>query len=148
MNDEAGVRQSRLSRRDFVVAGGAGLGLSAIAASSTPALSAASVTSWDREADIVVVGSGAAASAAAITAHTAGASVLMLEKAPVLGGTTAKSGGGFWIPNNFRLREKGIDDANVNRLSPSGPGSFDPLSMQARLTGINVEVTASPDEPV
>jgi anaerobic selenocysteine-containing dehydrogenase len=37
--------------------------------------------------------------------------------------------------------------ANVNRLSPSGPGSFDPLSMQARLTGINVEVTASPDEP-
>jgi anaerobic selenocysteine-containing dehydrogenase len=33
---------------------------------------------------------------------------------------------------------------NVNRLSPTGPGSFDPLSMQAKLTGINVTVTASP----
>lgn len=32
---------------------------------------------------------------------------------------------------------------NVNRLSPTGPGSFDPLSMQAKLTGINVTVTAS-----
>jgi hypothetical protein len=132
MSDEAGVRQSRLSRRDFVVAGGAGLGLSAIAASSTPALSAASVNGWDREADIVVVGSGAAASAAAITARTAGASVLMLEKAPVLGGTTAKSGGGFWIPNNFRLREKGIDDARLPFLSYcasySFPHLFDPQS--------------------
>jgi anaerobic selenocysteine-containing dehydrogenase len=30
--------------------------------------------------------------------------------------------------------------ANVNRLAPSGPDSFDPLCMQARLTGINVTV--------
>lgn len=41
--------------------------------------------------------------------------------------------------NNAR-RNPGV---NVNRLSPVGPGSFDPISMQAKLTGINVTVTAA-----
>jgi succinate dehydrogenase/fumarate reductase flavoprotein subunit len=97
-----------------------------------PALAAADVARWDREVDIVVVGSGAAACAAAVTAQAAGAVVLMLEKAPVLGGTTAKSGGGFWVPNNFRLREKGIEDARMPFLSYcasySFPHLFDPQS--------------------
>lgn len=123
---------SRLSRRDFVAAGAAGLGASATALKTQPALAASSVTKWHREADIVVVGSGAAASAAAITAHQLGAAVLMLEKSPVIGGTTAKSGGGFWIPNNYRMREKGIDDARIPFLrycaSYSFPHLFDPQS--------------------
>ena len=37
---------------------------------------------WDKQADVVVIGFGAAGAAAAITAQDAGASVLMLEKAP------------------------------------------------------------------
>jgi succinate dehydrogenase/fumarate reductase flavoprotein subunit len=37
---------------------------------------------WDEEADVVVVGYGFAGSAVAITAHDAGANVLLLEKAP------------------------------------------------------------------
>lgn len=37
--------------------------------------------------------------------------------------------------------------ANVNRLAPSGRGAFEPLSMQAQLTGINVSVTALIDAP-
>jgi len=70
----------------------------------------------NRSADIVVVGSGAAAFAAAITARHHGAEVLMLEKAKLIGGTTLRSGGGFWIPNNRFQRELGIVDPKDDAL--------------------------------
>ena len=52
---------------------------------------------WDKEADIVVIGFGAAGAAAAITAHELGATVLMLEKAPEgeEGGNTRVAGQGY-----------------------------------------------------
>mgnify|MGYP001157799273 FL=1 len=48
---------------------------------------------WDREIDVVVIGYGGAGSAAAITAHDAGAEVLILEKNANGGGNTRISGG-------------------------------------------------------
>jgi succinate dehydrogenase/fumarate reductase flavoprotein subunit len=55
------------------------------------------ITNWDREADVVVVGYGAAGAAAAITAHDAGAKVIVLEKAPEAeaGGNSRVSGQGW-----------------------------------------------------
>ena len=55
---------------------------------------------WDREADVVVLGLGAAGCAAAIEAHDAGASVIVLEKMPAgrEGGNTRVSGG-VWFDN-------------------------------------------------
>ena len=52
---------------------------------------------WDRQADVVVVGFGAAGAATAITAYEAGAQVLLLEKAPYghEGGNTRVAGQGY-----------------------------------------------------
>lgn len=51
------------------------------------------------ETDVLVVGSGGAALVAALRARSLGLSVLVTEKGPTLGGTSAFSGSGCWIPN-------------------------------------------------
>lgn len=53
----------------------------------------------DREVDLVVLGAGAAGMTAALTASLLGLDVELLEKAPVVGGTTAISAGSVWVPN-------------------------------------------------
>ncbi|MFC9978432.1 FAD-dependent oxidoreductase [Gordonia sp. NPDC127522] len=62
------------------------------------------------EVDVIVVGSGAAALTGAYTAATRGMQVLVLEKAPVIGGISAYSGAGIWLPGNAALRRAGVDD--------------------------------------
>ncbi len=64
----------------------------------------------DREYDVVVVGSGAAGMTAALTAAQHGLSVVVIEKAAHYGGSTARSGGGVWIPGNKALRASGRPD--------------------------------------
>lgn len=50
--------------------------------------------------DLLVVGSGAGGLSTAITARKLGLDVVVVEKAPVFGGTTAFSGGVLWIPGS------------------------------------------------
>ncbi|KQZ85265.1 hypothetical protein ASD56_02575 [Microbacterium sp. Root166] len=66
---------------------------------------------WDDEAEVVVVGSGAAGLSAAYTAGRSGLDVLVLEKSGAFGGTTAYSGAGIWLPGNHVVREAGVDDS-------------------------------------
>ncbi|MFG1796982.1 3-oxosteroid 1-dehydrogenase [Nocardia sp. NPDC049149] len=69
-----------------------------------------------RSYDVVVVGSGAAGMTAALTAAHHGLSVVLIEKAARYGGSTARSGGGVWIPGNKALRASGRpDDREVAR---------------------------------
>ena len=57
-----------------------------------------------------MVGSGAAGMVAALTAAHQGLSTVVVEKAPHYGGSTARSGGGVWIPNNEILKRDGVTD--------------------------------------
>lgn len=67
--------------------------------------------------DLVVLGSGAAGLTAALSAAVEGARVLLLEKADLIGGTTALSGGTLWIPDNQPARELGIEDSREQGLA-------------------------------
>jgi 3-oxosteroid 1-dehydrogenase len=68
-------------------------------------------TTWDAEFDAVVAGSGGGGLTAALAAVDAGASVLVLEKQPLIGGSTCMSGGVVWIPNNPLMVRGGIADS-------------------------------------
>lgn len=71
---------------------------------------------WDVEADVVVVGFGAAGVAAAVTAHDLGAKVVILEKAPEgqEGGNTRVAGQGY-------LNTSSVDQAIAYLTALCGP---------------------------
>ena len=74
-------------------------------------LAASEVPAWDLEADVVVVGLGAAGASAAIEAAEAGADVLVLEREFAGGGTSALSGGSIYLGGGTPLqRACGFDD--------------------------------------
>ncbi len=77
----------------------------------------AETTSWDETVDVVVVGSGAGAMTAAITAHDQGASVMVIEKSDRYGGSSAMSGGSLWIPCNHLMKGVGVDDSPEEALT-------------------------------
>ena len=64
----------------------------------------------ETEYDVVVVGTGASGMSAAVTAAHEGLKVLVVEKAPVYGGTTARSGGWLWIPGTKLATEQGLHE--------------------------------------
>src|SRR5215472_2249929 len=63
------------------------------------------------ECDALVVGTGAAGLSAAVTAGHHGLNVLVVEKEPRFGGTTARSGGWLWIPGTSLAKAWGIDES-------------------------------------
>jgi len=75
------------------------------------------VSARDGEWDVVVVGSGAAGLAAALAASAEGATVCVLEKAGVLGGTTAMSSAGTWVPANHHMLAAGLQDSPEETLT-------------------------------
>jgi len=61
--------------------------------------------------DVIVVGSGAGALMAAVRAADEGLSVVVVEKTELVGGTSAISGGGIWIPDNHDMPRAGLKDS-------------------------------------
>jgi 3-oxosteroid 1-dehydrogenase len=66
--------------------------------------------------DVVVLGTGAAGLVAALAAGEQGASVGLFEKTDRVGGTTAISGGGCWVPCNAQMAASGITDSRDDAL--------------------------------
>ena len=66
---------------------------------------------FDETFDWVVVGSGAGSMSSALVMRKAGKSAVVLEKTQFVGGTTAKSGGVMWIPNNRFIRAAEADES-------------------------------------
>lgn len=62
------------------------------------------------ECDLLVVGSGCGGLSSAVSAAHLGLDVVVLEKEPLFGGTTAWSGGWMFIPRNPLARAAGIDE--------------------------------------
>jgi 3-oxosteroid 1-dehydrogenase len=54
--------------------------------------------------DVIVVGAGGAGMTAALAASHQGLDTLLIEKSEYFGGSTARSGGGVWIPGNYALK--------------------------------------------
>ncbi len=82
----------------------------------------------NRETDVLVVGSGAGGLTAAVAAAALGLDVLVVEKASILGGTTALSEGMIWIPGNAQARARGIADsaeAALDYISQAAGNAFE-----------------------
>lgn len=69
------------------------------------------------ECDVLVAGSGAGGFSTALTARLNGLDVLMVEKEPLFGGTTAYSAGVIWIPVNSHAVKAGIPDSRETALA-------------------------------
>lgn len=135
----------KFSRRDFLrtasttgaVAATAGLMAvpNRLAAAAVPS----SQVTFDREVDVIVVGSGSG-QVAAIKAAEDGLEAIVLEKAANVGGTTGISGGGIWVPNNFAMAAAGIEDSReeaIEYLSHATFGQGTPELQEAYVDNCN-----------
>jgi 3-oxosteroid 1-dehydrogenase len=106
------------------------------AAPTYPARESAAPATGDRPADVVtdviVVGGGGGGLPTALFSRWLGNEVVLLEKAPELGGTAKKAAFWYWVPNNAPMRALGLVDEEpdflryVARLAR--PTAYDPTS--------------------
>jgi 3-oxosteroid 1-dehydrogenase len=65
---------------------------------------------WQKEVDVLVIGSGAGGLLSALVASHNHADVLIVEKEKLWGGTSATSGAGIWIPASDQAKAAGFED--------------------------------------
>ncbi len=120
-----------------------------MARSSVDAVTAASATIpaglpvSDTTVDLLVVGSGTGM-AAALAAHEAGLSVLIVEKSEYVGGSTARSGGALWLPASQVLDAAGANDS-AERAQTYLDSVVDGTAPTARSAGFVKNLTATVD---
>jgi len=108
------MAKDRISRRDLIKTGAVAGAAAAAGGLASPAVAQAQSlpTRWDREADVVVIGSGAAGMSAAIVAREAGSSVILIEAEPDIGGHAICSGANIPLGGGTSIQKKaGIEDS-------------------------------------
>jgi succinate dehydrogenase/fumarate reductase flavoprotein subunit len=103
-----------MNRRNLLLSGGGVAAAMATGGMPNPAEAQAMrpPTKWQRDVDVVVVGSGASGFPAAITAREAGASVILVEAQPHTGGHGTCSGGNVPLGGGTsRQKQYGIEDS-------------------------------------
>lgn len=66
---------------------------------------------WDRQCDLLIIGSGAGSVPAALVAKDNNLEALIVEKQHLFGGSTGLSGGVVWVPNNPLMAREGVSDS-------------------------------------
>jgi 3-oxosteroid 1-dehydrogenase len=69
---------------------------------------------WDKQVDVLVIGSGAGGLLSALVAAKNHADVLVVEKEKLWGGTSATSGAGIWIPASDQATAAGFKDKTAD----------------------------------
>jgi succinate dehydrogenase/fumarate reductase flavoprotein subunit len=137
-----------VNRRDLIATGSvAGLGAAALSgAAISEAAAQTGVPRWDREADVVVVGSGAAGFPAAVRARDLGASVIIVEENDEVGGHAIISnaitnlGGGNAHQKKFGIEDT-PDDVYLEYTRPDHPMTrYNDRDMIRAFADHNVEV--------
>ncbi len=132
MSDDNNKAHS-VTRRNFLV-GVAGATAAVVGSSPTEGLS------LEPGYDVIIIGGGTAGLTAAlgVKREDPSASVLILESKPAIGGTSIRSGGRLWIPNNADLRASGLEDPKRECLRYMARMSYpDDYHPHARHMGIN-----------
>ncbi len=108
-------KNTSVNRRQFLkgsMVAGAAVAAGGVVGGLAPATARADTTpeKWDKEVDVVIVGTGHAGLASAIAATDAGAKVVILEKMKkeLEGGNSKVSGNMWWTPANASMREQAI----------------------------------------
>ncbi len=96
-------------------------------------ITAPDVETWSDEVDVVVVGFGIAGACAALEAARAGASVIVLERASEYGGTSAMSGGHFYLGGGTAVQlATGVEDSAEEMFKYLVAVSLDPDEAKIR----------------
>jgi 3-oxosteroid 1-dehydrogenase len=123
----------RLSRRAFLRRLGIGTGAAAMgSALPLQAATDSGLAEADLDVDVAVVGTSGAGFSAALCAQQSGADAAIFEKSAFAGGTTVKSGGVYWVPNNPVMQAAGLADPREHALRYMARLSYPDLYSPAR----------------
>lgn len=135
--DAAGI-----TRRALISSAALGSALVATGAGMTAYASEDAEQTWDKEADVIVIGSGSGAYTALRT-QADGLSTIILEKAAITGGSTLYSSSIVWAPNNAVMQQNGYTDSREEALEYIQAGAGDtylPEHAEAFVDNVNTAV--------